>query len=84
MANYPEDEQRPRRMRFGPRRESDYDPGPSANRYLPPLEGDRHRYPGPFDDPDDDGADGAERLTRARAAAMRSSVRPKAAASGTW
>ncbi len=73
MANYPEDESAYRhRMRFGPRRESDHDPGPSANRYLPPLDGDRHRYPGAFDDPDDDGSDSAERLTRAQAAAMRS------------
>ncbi len=72
MANYPEDESTNRRLRFGPRRDSDFDPGPSSNRYLPPLEGDRHRYPGPFDDADEDGADGAERLTRARAAAMRS------------
>ena len=71
MANYPEDESTYRRARFGPRRDSDVDPGPSANRYLPPLEGDRHRYPGAFDELDD-GPDSAERLTRARAAAMRS------------
>ena len=72
MANYPDDESAYRRTRFGPRRDPDDDPGPSANRYLPPLDGDRHRYPGAFDDPDDEGADRAERLTRARAAALRS------------
>ena len=74
MANYPDEpvSSENGRVRFGPRSDPDHDPGPSSNRYLPPLDGERHRYPGPFDDPDDDGSDGSERLTRARAAAMRS------------
>ena len=72
MANYADDEFRHRRVRFGPRSDSPRDFGPSANRYLPPLDGERHRYPGEFDDLDDDERSGAERLTRTRAAAMRS------------
>lgn len=74
MANYSDEPgvSDNRRVRFGPRSNPDHDPGPSSNRYLPPLDGERHRYPGPFDDSDDDGTDGNERLPRARAAAMRS------------
>jgi hypothetical protein len=78
MANYsdepgrPEDDTGARRVRFGPRPDSGREPGPSSNRYLPPLDGERHRYPGAFEDPDDDGTDRGERLTRTQAAAMRS------------
>ncbi|MGV1089591.1 MAG: MFS transporter, partial [Mycobacterium sp.] len=78
MANYsdepgrPEDDTGARRVRFGPRPDSGREPGPSSNRYLPPLDGERHRYPGAFEDPDDDGTDRGERLTRTQAAALRS------------
>ena len=72
LANYQDEKSAHRRVRFGPRSDSPEDFGPSANRYLPPLDGERHRYPGAFDDLDDDEHNGAERVTRTRAAAMRS------------
>ena len=72
MANYPDEQAARRRARVGPRGGVTHDPGPSANRYLPPLDGERHLYRGQFDDPDDDTDGGSERGRRARAAAMRS------------
>ena len=66
MANYPSDGR-------GYRRASRSNPTPSANRYLPPLDEDRHGRTPPSAPADDSvGAGAGQRVTVTRAAAQRS------------